>query len=159
MIYVKTALGRQALKERSEAMPRKYHFPFLMFDGTRDHVDVLAAEAKAGFTAADIEQMVRLGFIEPLTKTTPTPPTPTATTEQFAATAPISPTVNDAAKFVEAVHLATALTANLGLRGFRLNLAIERAGNLNELRALLPQIETAVGSEVIKPLSYLLSGK
>ncbi len=65
MIYIKTDIGRQALKERSELMPRKYHFPFLMFDGKRDSTEILAASASHGFTSVDLFEMVQAGFIVP----------------------------------------------------------------------------------------------
>jgi hypothetical protein len=74
MIYVKTAAGRLALKDRSEAMPRKYHFPFLMCDGVRDSADILTAESQRGFTAVDLEYMVKMGFIAPLATLPAAPP-------------------------------------------------------------------------------------
>jgi len=44
--------------------------------------------------------------------------------------------------------IATKLTAGLGLRGFRLNLAVEAAQGYEGLLALLPKIQDAVG---VKP--------
>ena len=41
--------------------------------------------------------------------------------------------------------MATQLTAGMGLRGFRLNLAIEGASGYDDLLALLPKIQAAVG--------------
>ena len=85
MIYVKTATGRQALKERSEVMPRKYHFPFLMFDGVRDSADILEAESAKGFTSADLEYMLKMDFIAPLAAPTSKPSQPAQSNpEQFA---------------------------------------------------------------------------
>ena len=53
---------------------------------------------------------------------------------------------------------ATQITSSLGLRGFRLNLAVEAAADLKELIELLPKIEAAASSEVCKPLRHALHG-
>ncbi len=150
MIYVKTAAGRQALKERAENMPRKYHFPFLMCDGVRDSADILAASVQHGFTSVDLYQMVQLGFVEPASKTiAPALQAVTAPTSESSS----SPNAN---AMIEAHHLATAMTAKLGLRGFRLNMAVETASSLQDFRALLPKIEEAAGVATAKPLADLL---
>jgi hypothetical protein len=150
MIYVKTAAGRQALKERSESMPRKFHFPFLMCDGVRDSAEILTASASHGFTSVDLYEMVQAGFIAPAAAA--------AATSAASATAASAQavTTQGAALFIEAEHLATSITAKLGLRGFRLNMAVERAGNLADLKALLPQIQEAAGVAAAKPLADYL---
>jgi hypothetical protein len=150
MIYVKTAAGRQALKERSESMPRKFHFPFLMCDGVRDSAEILTASASHGFTSVDLYEMVQAGFIAPAATTSATSAAPQAA---LSATTSHS---QSAALFIEAEHLATSITAKLGLRGFRLNMAVERAGNLADLKALLPQIQEAAGMAAAKPLADYL---
>jgi hypothetical protein len=159
MIYKKTELGRQALRERSDAMPRKYHFPFLMCDGVRDHADILTAEARTGFTLADFEQMVRLGFIQPasvssqggLVDPQQQSMSPAAITPQ------VLPTQQQANVFFEASIMANALSARLGvLGGFRINLAVQAASNLADLNTIVPQLEKALGAQVVKPLADLL---
>ena len=157
MIYVKTAAGRQALKERSEAMPRKYHFPFLMCDGVRDSAEILSASASHGFTSVDLYEMVQAGFIAPAPQATAPASAGSAVANSNAANAAApTPSPQSAALFVEAEHLATSITAKLGLRGFRLNLAVERTNNLADLKALLPQIEDAAGIAAAKPLADFL---
>ena len=56
------------------------------------------------------------------------------------------------------VWLATQITAQLGLRGFRLNLSIESAANLKELIELLPKIQAAAGADHCKELEAALRG-
>ncbi len=154
MIYVKTAAGRQALKERAETMPRKFHFPFLMCDGVRDSADILAASEQHGFTSVDLYQMVQLGFVEPAPTKVPTRLADVPA--QAAIATPELPSQQQASVFFDASKLATALSANLGLRGFRLNMAVQTANNLTDLDALLPQLEKALGSAAVKPLADLL---
>jgi hypothetical protein len=48
-------------------------------------------------------------------------------------------------RYQAAYPIATELTAALGLRGFRLNLAVEGAGSFEDLAALAPKIREAVG--------------
>jgi hypothetical protein len=159
MIYMKTELGRQALRERSDAMPRKFHFPFLMCDGVRDHTDILLAEARTGLTQADIEQMARLGFIQPAPPKTlaETPPAQTLAQPTTSAVAPQAPPSKQQANvFYDASQMATALSAKLGLMGFKLNLAVQAAGSLSDLDKLVPQLEKALGVDTVKPLADLL---
>jgi hypothetical protein len=59
-------------------------------------------------------------------------------------------------RYQEAKPLATKLTAGLGLRGFRLNLAVESAGGFDELLALLPKIKDAVGAVACAELERTL---
>ena len=153
MIYVKTEAGRQALKERAESMPRKYHFPFLACDGVRDAADILRASAAQGFTEADLQHLVQLGFIAPVVRATPAA-TPAATAMPSAAQA--ATTAQVVSSFVDAKHMATAITAKLGLRGFMLNMSVEGVSNVQELRALLPKIQAAAGEANTKPLADLL---
>jgi hypothetical protein len=153
MIYIKTEAGRQALKERSESMPRKFHFPFLACDGVRDAAEILRASAAQGFTEADLQHLVTLGFIAPVAPTGTSAVTPSASVQSIAATATAAQNVN---AFVEAKQMATAITAKLGLRGFMLNMSVEGASNSQDLRAIFPKIQAAVGEINAKPLADLL---
>jgi len=60
-------------------------------------------------------------------------------------------------RYKEAKPLATKLTASLGLRGFRLNLAVEAAGGFEELLALLPKIKDAAGASACAELERTLT--
>jgi hypothetical protein len=60
------------------------------------------------------------------------------------------------AHYSKAYPIATRLTAGLGLRGFRLNLAVEAAGDLDKLRELAPRIKDAVGPEKFRELQSSL---
>ena len=147
MIYVKTESGKTALQNRSSMLTARQRPAFIMFDGKRSAEDVLQATSGFGFSAADIEQMVELGLIEPVLAQMPAP---------FVASASRSPSQDAQAHFLKAWPIATRLTANLGLRGFRLNLAVESAGDLAKLRELAPRIKDAVGNEKFRELEIAL---
>lgn len=59
-------------------------------------------------------------------------------------------------RFQNAYPLAVQITSNLGLGGFRLNLAIEHAMGYEDLVALLPRIEKAAGPQACAKLHELL---
>lgn len=161
MIYMKTALGQSALQNRSVALTPRQRAAFILFDGKRSAGDVLQATAGLGVTANDVDLLVSLGLLEPrlmanglAQQASPSPfspqqgepSRPAPLSETVAATASGAPSQGDQARYSKAYPIATRLTAALGLRGFRLNLAVEAAGDLGKLRELAPRIKDAVGA-------------
>ena len=65
MIYIKTLAGQQALKDRALLTPPQ-RAAFIQFDGKRALGDVLQSCARLGVTGADIDHMVLLGLLEPV---------------------------------------------------------------------------------------------
>ena len=63
---------------------------------------------------------------------------------------------NDQDHYAKAYPVAVRLTSNLGLRGFRLNLSVESARDLEALKDLAPKIKEAVGVEKFKELENAL---
>jgi hypothetical protein len=115
MIYGKTSLGQQAFNERAPSLNSHLRIAYLMVDGKRTLDEVLAATAGMGVTLADIDHLRTLGFIAPVVVQTKN--------DRRAILSSAQQTVI----FIEAAHRATALTASMGLRGFKLNLAVESA--------------------------------
>lgn len=50
-------------------------------------------------------------------------------------------------RYQAAYPIATEITSSLGLRGFRLNLAVEGAQSFDDLAALAPKIRELVGTK------------
>jgi hypothetical protein len=147
MKYSKTEVGQQAFKDRSPLMSSRQRMAFIMFDGEKPLDKVLAATAGAGVTQSDIDHMVEQGFL--VAEELPTVPLP------------LEAAVDSRAKqerYAAAKPIATQLTASMGLRGFRLNLAVESAGGYDELLNLLPKIQEAVGPNACRPLEEALKG-
>lgn len=67
------------------------------------------------------------------------------------------PTLSAQAHYAMAYPIAIRLTAALGLRGFRLNLAVEAASDLDKLKELAVKIKDAVGPEKYKDLDDALN--
>ena len=155
MIYTKTELGQSALQDRSIPMTPRQRSAFIMFDGKRSMEEVVKATAGLGVTAEDIAHLLSLGLLAPAAVQ---PPAVAA-----APAAPVSahnsdgsPTLTAQEHYSRAYPIATRLTAGLGLRGFRLNLAVEAAGDIDKLKELAPKIKEAVGPEKFKELENAL---
>jgi len=153
MRYSKTEVGQQAFKARSPSLSARQRSAFILFDGVKSNDQVLAATGGLGITQDDIDHLVQEGFLAAV----PDAVTPDASR---AAQPPALPanTLTTQERYVEAMHLATQLTASLGLRGFRLNLALEAASGYDGLAALLPKIKDAVGEKACRQLEHVLKG-
>ena len=126
-------------------------------------------ELQAGATRADIDVLAERGLIAAIqtgrAAANEAPMTDFASStlaaKQGPMTLPVAPN-NDQERirrYQKAYPLATQLTAKLGLRGFRLNLAVEAADGFEGLVELLPKLRTAVGEERLAPLKAALEGK
>lgn len=177
MKYIKTELGQRAFKERSADLSARQRAAFILMDGKRSASDVLQATGGLGVTEADITQMLAHGFLAE-SATGPSPATPagamasaprppasvtSATSLLPPATAEVSPsppseatTASTQERYLRAYPIATRLTAAMGLRGFRLNLAVESAAGYQQLLELLPRIREAVGQAKCQPLEDAL---
>ena len=165
MRYKKTELGQTALQNRAFALTPRQRSAFIMFNGHRSVEEVVQATAGLGVTADDINVLVRIGLLAPITEpaapaapsfallATVTAAVPMSSQTFVADTVPSQP---DQAHYSKAYPIATRLTAGLGLRGFRLNLAVEAAGNLHKLQQLAPKIKDAVGPEKFRALEQAL---
>ncbi len=162
MIYTKTERGQSVMQDRSSGLLPRQRSAFIMFDGKRSSEEVLKATAGLGVTSDDLEQLVTLGLLKPVSAVRvpvaaaePVPMAP-AVVSQSGQSASGAPTIDAQALFLKAWPIATRLTASLGLRGFRLNLAVESAGDLAKLRELAPRIRDAVGAEAFAELEKAL---
>ena len=154
MIYTKTELGQSALQNRSLALTPRQRSTFIMFDGKRSMDEVLKATAGLGVTVDDVNHLVTLGLLA--ARATAPPLAAVASAAAAAQAADDSPGLSARAHYSKAYPIATRLTAGLGLRGFRLNLAVEAAGDLAKLQELAPKIKEAVGPEKFRELENAL---
>ena len=171
MVYIKTALGQAALQNRTFALTPRQRAAFIMFDGKRSEAEVMKATAGLGVTSEDVAHLLALALLAPGTtlQAVPAPVvaslTPAAAPRAMATPIPTpsqtidgAPSVDAQASYSKAYPIATRLTAQLGLRGFLLNLAVEAAGDLDKLRELAPKIKEAVGAEKFQELGNALYG-
>jgi hypothetical protein len=153
MRCTKTEAGQQAFKQRSPDLSARQRSAFLLFDGQRSVTEVLKATEGLGVVLADVEDLLAKGYLEgPASPASPAPtPAQAVDASSNAGEHPITEQ-----QFMNAYALATQLTAGLGLRGFRLNLAVEAASGYTDLVALLPKLTDALGAEAVRPLKKAL---
>ncbi len=144
MIFVKTAAGQQAFKERHGVLTLRQRSAFILFDGKRTLEQVLAATATLGIGWDDVRGMVDAGLLE-LADTAPAAKAAKAPTRADAMAAATDSQRSPSERYQAGYLVATELTAALGLRGFRLHLAVEGATGYESLAALAPKIREAVG--------------
>ena len=176
MIYAKTQLGQTVFHNRSVSLTPRQRSTFIMFDGKRNISEVLNATTGLGVTTEDVSHLVSLGLLEPAMAAFQVPEAPVAqaTSNALATAAAVvtvaieppsialtsspddTPALNAQVHYLTAYPIATRLTANLGLWGFRLNLAVEAAGSLDKLKELAPRIKDAIGPEKFRELEHAL---
>ena len=149
MIYTKTELGQSAMHSRAIPLTPRQRSAFIMFDGKRSLEEVLKMTAGLQVTAEDVQHMVGLGLLAAaaVAATAAVAVAVAVAPPESATNADGSPTLSAQEHYQRAYPVAIRLTAGLGLRGFRLNLAVEAAGDITKLRELAPKIKDAVGPE------------
>lgn len=161
MIIVKTEAGQQVMKDRSIPLTPRQRSAFILCDGKRTMDDVLAAMAAMGVTQEDLLHMIGLGL---LAQRPGTAAVPDGSTSMGGSASPVPAPASERSgrpsqqRYQDAYPIATQLTASLGLRGFRLNLAVEAAGSYEQLAELAPKIKDAVGADKFVPLERALHG-
>ena len=155
MRYVKTEAGQKALKDRSLLTPRQ-RSAFILFDGRRSVPQVLEATAGLGVTPEELVQLVELGLLTPSQQSIEKAAAATAHAAAVVARQEDSDASNE--RYKKAYPIAAQLTGALGLRGFRLNLAVEAAADVEALLALLPKIRETVGAGKCSELEQALKG-
>lgn len=138
MVLIKSAAGQQALKDRQGGLGPRQRSAFILFDGKRSTADVQAA---TGISDEDVQTLVNLGLLESVTGA----PVVLSAAAEAAPPAARAGDQGPQQRYSQAYPIATELTASLGLRGFRLNLAVEGSTSYADLAALAPKIRDAVG--------------
>ena len=136
MIWGKTEAGRVEMQSRTLVKERARRNLLLLIDGVK--TDAMLLGGLAGITAADFEALHELGLIEPVAEAPARPHRANPAAAPAAPVAPAEPAAPavplDYAQFTAA--LTQMISAELGLRGFVLTLAVEKAGTIEELRAV-----------------------
>jgi hypothetical protein len=160
VIWAKTEAGRLEIQARALVKERAQRNLLLVIDGAKSEEMLLAN--LAGISAADFEALQSLGLIVPLASSGArssgassargaSSQSPNASSARAApADPPAEAAPLDYAQFTAA--LTQMISKELGLRGFVLTLAVEKAGTIEELQAVaqrtLAQIAERKGEAV-----------
>ena len=160
MYLVKTPEGQQAFKERHVDLSQRLRFAFLLFDGRRSLLQVLESTAAMGVCKDDILVLVTRGWLA--TRELPAMAGDAVAQAQLPKnTVPsLAPAKIDSdcimQRYQQAYPMAVSITGALGLKGFRLNLAVEAAMGYQQLVELAPRIRDAAGDKAYAPLHKAL---
>ncbi|MES2990081.1 MAG: hypothetical protein V4844_01560 [Pseudomonadota bacterium] len=141
MIWVKTEAGRTEIQARALVKERAQRNLLLVIDGIKTEEMLLAN--LAGISADDFAALQSLGLIVPVAP--PAGRSGAAPANRPAAGAPAAPAeavVLDYAQFT--ATLTQMISKELGLRGFVLTLAVEKAGTIEELQAVAQRTLTQI---------------
>jgi len=143
---VRTAAGNDEIKERRFKLNPKQRALLILIDGSRTAAFHREQARRLGLPADALDQLQGLGLVGEPETAAPSTAEPTA--------GAVSESVR---RFMAARQLMNdAVVDALGLRAFFFTLKIERTGNLDDLRGLLPeytrQLRRAHGPEVADEL-------
>jgi hypothetical protein len=157
MIPVKTESGHQVMKDRSIALSPRQRSALILFDGKRTLAQVLDATATTGVTREDVDKLFEYGLLADASPATTAAETAAAATAAEVVKHHKQRTPQE--RYSEAYPIATRLTAELGLRGFRLNLAVEAAADYEGLVQVAGKIREAIGSKKYAELEDALNDR
>jgi hypothetical protein len=141
VIWVKTDAGRAEMQSRALVKERARRNLLLLIDGVKSEEMLLAN--LAGITANDFQELRKLDLIAPATGavTVGNPARATAfdsTRPQTTMPLPLENKSLDYSEFTAA--LTKLISTHLGLRGFTLTLAVDKASTIEELREVAQRV-------------------
>jgi len=170
-IFDKTEKGREEIATRKYQLASRLRTLLLLFDGKHETADILGKVAGIGLTQESIAELLNNGFIQaaatsinPAAKTTEgssyslKEPNSDATHPHAGKTLP-----NGSTQFEAIYHFYNeTIKSTIGLRGYLLQLKVERAGSIEEFRQLrnpyLEAVLKAKGQEIALSLGARLDG-
>lgn len=162
MYLVKTPEGQLAFKERHADLSQRLRLAFLLFDGRRSLMQVLEATSALGVNKDDILALVGKGWLATRESSVAADAAAQAHASSLSksssaslATADVDPG-SAQRRYQRAYPIAVSITGALGLKGFRLNLAVEAAMGYEQLAALAPRIRDAAGDKAYTSLHRAL---
>lgn len=143
MIWAKTEAGRAEMQTKALIKERVQRNLLLLIDGQKSEEMLLAN--LSGVTRDDFATLQMLGLIEPVAGKAGTRPAAAPAAAAPAAAAPAA--APEAQEFDYRTFTATLtqlISKELGLRGFTLTLAVEKAGTIEELRDVAERALTQI---------------
>ena len=145
--YDKTDKGREEISSRKYQLPSKLRPLLVMIDGKHGSDELLKRLAAIGLTQENLEELLRLGFIAPVQVSVqvsvPAPvelarkDTPQVVEDTKPETKEPTKEITPAEKIANLRQFFTeTIKGNLGLRGFTLQLKVERAETLEDFISL-----------------------
>ena len=139
MIWVKTDAGRAEMQNRALVKERARRNLLLLIDGAKSEEMLLAN--LAGITAADFQELRKLDLIAPAAgAVTVGNPSRSTSSEASRPTVPLPLEGKSLDYSAFTAALTKLISAQLGLRGFTLTLAVDKASTIEELRDVAQRV-------------------
>jgi hypothetical protein len=139
VIWAKTDAGRAEMQNRALVKERARRNLLLLIDGIKTEEMLLAN--LAGITAADFQELRKLDLIAPAAgAVTVGNPTRAANAETTRPTVPVPPESKSLDYSAFTAALTKLISTHLGLRGFTLTLAVDKASTIEELRDVAQRV-------------------
>lgn len=158
-IFDKTEKGREEIATRKHQLPTRMRTLLVMVDGKQTDEDLLKKVAGIGLSADSITELLDNGFIQAAAQLQPEPANAAPIQPAAPAEASQAPTqAPDAASQFQAIYqfYTETIKSTIGLRGYSLQLKVEKAGSIEEFRALrdpyLEAVLKAKGKELARSL-------
>lgn len=158
MYLVKTSSGQQAFKDRHADFSPRLRSAFLQFDGQRSLDQVLESIAGLGVTQEELLALVDRAWLAPREGVVAVATPATAAPATVLPPAAVEGGSDQARRYRQGYPLAIAITAGMGFKGFRLNMAVEAAIGYEQLVALAPRLREAASPASYAPLHEALFG-
>ncbi len=166
LILKKTDKGLEALRSRDPALPKRLRTAFILFDGNKNVAQVMQLlPSSPALELEDIYAMLQAGWLELLNpslapqvpaRTAPSAATVAATQQKAAASAQRPSIRNPADRYQQAYTVLTHMLGEMGLRGFKLQLAVEKADGYEGLLALLPRLQASFDAQKMRKIEKIL---
>ena len=140
MIWVKTDAGRAEMQTRALVKDRARRNLLLLIDGNKSEEMLLAN--LTGISAEDFQDLRKLDLIAPAAGAVTVGGSASRTAEPARPATPVALPVSEApldySSFTAA--LTKLISSNLGLRGFTLTLAVDKASTIEELQGVAQRV-------------------
>lgn len=165
-LFDKTDKGREEIATRKYQLASRLRTLLVLVDGKHSADDLLNKVAGIGLTQASMTELLENGFIQPVT-VAPPPPPPETTPSMEAVSVAVSEIQTESAlpdgqnQFQAIYHFYTqTIKSMIGLRGYALQLKVEKAGSIEDFRTLrqpyLEAVLKAKGDEAARSLRQRL---
>lgn len=166
LVLKKTDKGLEALRTRDPALPKRLRTAFILFDGNKNVAQVMQLlPSSPALELEDVYGLLQSGWLELLNpslapqmpaRTEPSAATLAATAQKIAASAQHPSIHNPSTRYQQAYTLITNSLGEMGLRGFRLQLAIEKADGYEGLVAALPRLRASLDAKKMQQIEKIL---
>lgn len=143
-VFFKTDAGKQEILERSRKLASSARSILLMADGQRNEAELTELIAALHAPPDTLQQLLGLGLIAAARPDELVAEAASSKRPGVGAGAPLSPQAAGEKYLALYALMTDSIRAHLGLKGYFMQLKVERCTDLDALQALLPEMANAL---------------